>query len=410
LSKLITFILSISSSGKGKSVDTKSGEFFRAARRSGLWPKAEAVHRSGVTRARKKLPWPVFRDILRKAVELAYSLWPQGLCYLWSEMSVYAIDSSKYTLPASDELRSEFDPKSGIFQSGKGHYPECRVTTAYDVFRRFPVALSVVKADSSEREEAKAVLPFIPPDSVVLFDRGYPSYGLILHLNQSYKGYFIFRCPAQSTFPAVESFLKGRQLEGYVFISPSDKYLARIPRCQREEAKAIRLRVVRVVSPDGTVSVLLTNLFNRRKFHKRDIVKLYFRRWEVELFYRDEKTMLEVEKFHGRTTNGIYQEIYAAAIMTVIARSLMIIASQTKESITAEYQLKNAIMALASEVAVLARDDPQKVAQIFTEIIEEISRVKYYRPKSPRPSPPRVTKAAPNRWCYEKRKKLAAAP
>lgn len=408
--RLVTFILSISSSGKSKGVDTKSGEFFRAARRNGLWPDAKAVHRSGVTRARRKLPWVVFRDILRKAVDLAYNLWPQDPSYGWNAMSVYAIDSSKYTLPASDELRSDFDPKSGIFQKGKGHYPECRVTTAYDVFRRFPVAMSVVKADSSEREEAKTLLPFIPPDSVVLFDRGYPSYGLILHLTQSYKGYFVFRCPAHSTFPAVESFLKGRQLEGYVFISPSDKYLAKIPRCQREEAKAIRLRVIRLKSPDGTVSVLLTNLFNRRKFHKRDITKLYFRRWEVELFYRDEKTMFEVEKFHGRTSNSIFQEIYAAAIMTVIARSLTMIASQATETKTPEYQLKNAIMTLASEVAVLACDNPQAVAQVFTEIIEEISRVKYYRPKSPRPSQPRVTKGAPNRWCYEKRRKLATDP
>jgi hypothetical protein len=320
-------------------------------------------------------------------------------------MSVYAIDSSKYSLPATEEIRSEFDPKSGIFHSGKGHYPECRVTTAYDVFRRLPMGMSIVKADSSEREEAKAVLPFIPKRNVVLFDRGYPSYGLILHLKQNYKGYFVFRCPARSTFPAVEAFLRGRQLEGTVYIAPSDKYLVRILRHQREEAKALKLRVIRLVSPDGTVSVLLTNLFNRRKFHKREIVKLYFRRWEVEVFYRDEKTVLEVEKFHGRTCNSIYQEIYAATIMIVIARTLMVIASETTSS---EFQLKNAIMTLASEVAVLAPDDPQRAAVILTEIIEEISRVKYYRPKSLRPSPARVTKRAPNRWCYEKRRKLAA--
>jgi hypothetical protein len=323
-------------------------------------------------------------------------------------MSVYAIDSSKYKLPATEEIRSELDPKSGLLYSGKGHYPECRVSTAYDVFRRLPVAKSIVKADSSEREEAKVLLPFIPLGSVLLFDRGYPSYGLILYLQDNYEGHFVFRCPAASTFPAVKDFLKAKLAEGFVWITPSDKYLAKHPIRKEGKAKTLRLRVIKLVSPDGTVSVLVTNLFDQRKFPKEDIIKLYFRRWEIEVFYRDEKTVLEIEKFHGKTCNSIYQELFAAAIMTVIARTLMVIASELSEPKTSEYQLKNAIMTLASEMAVLVPDDPQKAAEIFTEIIEEISRVKYYRPKSPRASRPRVTKRAPNRWCYEKRRKLAS--
>jgi hypothetical protein len=68
--------------------------------------------------------------------------------------------------------------------------------------------------------------------------------------------------------------------------------------------------------------------------------------------------VFEVEKFHGRTCNSVYQEIYAATIMIVITRTLMVIASETNSS---DYQLNNAIMTLASEVAVLAPDDPQRL-------------------------------------------------
>lgn len=52
----------------------KSGEFFKAAQRSGLWSEAQAVHRSAVTRAGKKVSWTVFRNILKDAVALAYQL------------------------------------------------------------------------------------------------------------------------------------------------------------------------------------------------------------------------------------------------------------------------------------------------------------------------------------------------
>jgi hypothetical protein len=41
------------------------------------------------------------------------------------------------------------------------------------------------------------------------------------------------------------------------------------------------LRAVRLESPDGTVSVLLTGLINKAAFPANSIVELYFRRWEL---------------------------------------------------------------------------------------------------------------------------------
>jgi hypothetical protein len=160
------------------------------------------------------------------------------------------------------------------------------------------------------------------------------------------------------------------------------------------------------VSPDGTVSVLLTNLLNQSLFPREDIVDLYFRRWEVETNYRNEKVVLEIEQFHGKSANSIRQELYAVTIMSVIARTLMVLTSRLHGSSTAEFQFKNAIMTLAGEAAILAPDDPEKAVEIFSEILAAISRVKYYRPKRPRASQPRVTKRPPNKWCSGRRKKL----
>ena len=57
--KLVTFILSLTASGKSKGVDIKSGDFFTDSLRNGLWPDAEAVHRSALTKARKKVSWTI---------------------------------------------------------------------------------------------------------------------------------------------------------------------------------------------------------------------------------------------------------------------------------------------------------------------------------------------------------------
>jgi hypothetical protein len=80
---LIVFVLSLTSSGKSSGVDTKSGLFFKNARRSGVWPNTEAVHRSAVSKARKKVPWEIFKDLFHDATTLAYELFPADPKYLW---------------------------------------------------------------------------------------------------------------------------------------------------------------------------------------------------------------------------------------------------------------------------------------------------------------------------------------
>jgi hypothetical protein len=321
-------------------------------------------------------------------------------------MSVVAFDGSKYDLPATVEIRKDFAPQSGFQYESKGHYPQCLITTAYDVFRRLPVARSIVGIHGSEREEVLALLPSIRPGNVLLFDRGYPSYQLIAHLRKHYKGYFVFRCPAKETFPAVEAFVASRMEEGFIIIVPSKKYLQRLTGKQRKKTQSIQLRIIKLVSPDGTVSVLLTNLLNKTSFPKEEIVELYFRRWAIEDHYRTEKVALEIERFHGRTSNSIRQELFAVVIMSVIARTLMVLTSRIHGKRGTEFQFKNAIMTLAAEAAILVPDDPKRAVQIFSEILRAISRVKYYRAKSRRPTQPRVTKKPPNKWCFDRREKL----
>jgi hypothetical protein len=314
-------------------------------------------------------------------------------------MKVIAFDGSKYDLPATAEIRKEFDPRSGFEFEGRGHYPQCLVTTAYDVFAGLPVARSIATYHGSEREEARGLLPFIPKRSVLLFDRGYPSYEFIHHLRENHKkGYYLFRCPAESTFPAVEAFVRSGLSEDYISIAPSNNFLRGLSGKQRKRANCIQLRVIRLVSPDGTVSVLLTNLLNHGAFTKEQIVELYFRRWRIEDHYRSEKVVLEVERFHGKSPNSIRQELFGIVVMSVIARTLMAVASKLLGPKTAEFQFKNAVMKLAKEAAVLVPDDPDKAVAAFSHILREIRRVRYYRPKSPKPSQPRVTKRPVNKW------------
>jgi hypothetical protein len=404
--KLMVFILHLVGAGRTEGVDIEAGRFFKNARRSGLWDGAQAVHRSALTQARKKVRWTVFRDLLQKAVALAYDLMPLREGNIFHGMPVLAIDGSKFTLPATEELRAEFDPHSGLQYPSKGHYPQCLVSTLYDVFRRIPMARTIMPYGTSERQEAIELLPYAPKNSLVIFDRGYPSYGLLLYLTSEFAGHFLMRSPATSTFPAVEAFLKSGKAEDIIWIQPTYEYRKSVGAQKAAELKPLQVRAIRMIDPAGQVSVLLTDLLDRNAHGCEELVALYFRRWNVEVYYRDEKIVLDVEKFHGKSPNSIRQELFAAMIVTVIARMMAAIAHEAADMGEKRCQMKNAVITLAVEAAILAPENPAVALKIFEEILHEIARVKYYVPRKPRPPQPRVTKSNINKWRIGRAPKL----
>jgi hypothetical protein len=413
LAHLIVVLISLATSGRDAGVATKLAAFFTLARRSGLWPDAHSPHRSALTKARAKLPWQVLDILLRRVIALAYEVFPPREEYQWRGLSVFAFDGSTYTLPATEAMRQAFDPQSGLASPGRGHYPQCLVMTAYDVLRRLPVGRTICALqDGDERVQAQRLLPLLPPNSVSLFDRGFPSYGFLHALHQhAYR--YVMRCPATSTFPAVAAFVRSGRAETYLWLTPSDTFKRHLTPTQRRTRTALRLRAFRLAAPDGTVSVLLTSLVDPRRFPRTAVIALYWQRWAVETHYRDEKTLQHIEQFHSRTPDGIRQELFAILIGCVIARTLTALAVPSESIETAQSrvrpQLKNALMSFARDAALLMPAHPAQALVILQELLHAIRQVKDYKPKAPRPSRPRVNKQPANKWQSDRQRKLKEA-
>lgn len=321
-----------------------------------------------------------------QTVTIAYETFPDSDKYKWHGMSVIAFDGSKYTLPASDELRQDFDLRSGLQNPGKGHYPQCLVSTAFDVLKNVLIDKRIAPCDTSERAEALKMLPQIRENNVLLFDRGYPGYDFINELIKKYNGYFLFRCSATSSFAALKEFVDSNKTNTIIYITPSNQPQKKADLSENNSQAAIKLRAIKLVSPDGELSILLTNLFDEKTYSETSIQELYYKRWGIEVHYLHDKQTVEIEKFHSLFTNGILQEIYASAIMNVISRILMIMSVQEKASgnettfDSNEPQFKNALKAISNDIALLACQNPQKVAIYFKELLREIARVRYYKP------------------------------
>lgn len=402
LHRLIVFILSITSNGKGLRVDDKIGLFFNNARRAGLWPEAEPCSRSAITKARNKIPWKIFSDLFIKVVHMAYELWPTHDRFLWFGLNVIAVDGSKFSLPATEQMRSTFQPKCG-FQHGKGHYPQALINTAFDVFRRIPVARTVTPANGSERNEALEILPLLPRNTIVLFDRGYPSYDLFRVFDQEPGMDFLFRCPTRSTFPAVMAFMSSGSMEARLRIDPSYEFRHRHGQSQ---GKPVTVRAIKVPLKSGEVGLLLTSLLDATAYPTAEIITLYQDRWAVEDYYRNEKSVLGIETFHARTPNGVTQELFAAPIMAVIAGLLRVTAMGPEIDSPTMPQAKHSIISVASEAAFMVSELVSAAWKVFQELLVDIKRVLDYKPKNKRSSYPRVSKKPKNRWIIDRAQKM----
>jgi hypothetical protein len=400
----VACVLNLVGGGKTEGMDIEMASLFKMARRSGLWPQAQAPGRSALSKARAKIPWEAFREMLEKAVALAYEIWPERPGDRWHGMHVLAIDGSKFDLPATDEIREEFDPQSGLGVPGKGHYPQCLVSTLYDVFRALPLARTIAPYRGCERQEALKLLKWAPGESLIVFDRGYPSYEMFLHLEQNFSGHFLMRCKTTLASAVVAGFLKNSQREAIIDVPPPQSYSAQ----ERRRLPTLRLRAVRTHEPDGKPIVFLTSLLDMEAIGYREIIDMYFKRWEVEVYYREEKVVQDIERFHSRSVQGISQEFFAVMVLTVISRTMAALSETLHEVPAGRSQRKHASLALAREAALLSPSSPRKALWVFKELLSEMARVRYYPPKRPRPPAPRISKAPRNKWAT--RARLSAAP
>ncbi|PIE78716.1 MAG: transposase [Candidatus Delongbacteria bacterium] len=397
VSNLFSIVLSLVGNNANKGIASKCLDFLRLSKLQNLALGFDSIDKSSISKARKKLPWQEFQNSFYKAVEISNKLIPNSSKYKWNNLSVFGVDGSRYTLPASKELKKAFDPKSGL-SIGKGHYPKCLVTTIYNLFTRVPIARSIAPNDSSERHEFIDLLDKIPDsDSLLIFDRGYPGYGIFKELLEKNKGYFLFRSSSSSTFREVEEFIKTGKREGIVTIFPNREY---------KNSYNIKLRVIIDHNPDGEKLVFLTNLLDFAKFSANEIVKLYFKRWEIEVNYRNEKTSFKIENFHSKNYNGIMQELYAISILNIIARVISSNITEEEKIFKKEHQFKNTVTTLAINISVFCSKKVRKAQKVFKEIVDHINKLKYYRENKKEKSQPRVIKKTISKWYSNRKYKL----
>lgn len=399
IKETITLICKLTTGGLNRGIRSHTAQFLLDC------SKSITIDPSNVCRTRYKIRSSAFKQLFREVAAFAYDDWdlPE---YQYKTHTVLAVDGSKFELPSSVELKNAFDSKSLNLENGGRHYPQCLVSTFYDVYRKIPVHRTVQPyTGGDERAELFNGLNEIPQNSLLLSDRGYWGYEVFWHILNSNR-HFVARMPSTRTFKQVINFAAGDEMEKIVTVNPTQNFLEKWRRGESniETPTPITLRLIRYTPPGGSEEIILaTSLLDSETFPTKEITELYWDRWQVELFYRDEKCYVETGKFHSKKEDGILQELFASVLMTVVTRYHLFKENLAKAK-AVKFQFITAITTITDNLIKLISLPQKEAVEYFKRVIEVISIAKYY--KQDRPSNPRVTKAPPNKWKAGRLKKL----
>lgn len=254
------------------------------------------VSKQAISKARQGISHEGFLELFRLCVNKFYS--QSSSLHTWNGFHIYAVDGSTVQIPESEENYKEFGGNPN--QTGKVS-PLASVSVLYDVMNDILVDVSLHPYRYNERKAAKEHMDFFPglSNSVIIFDRGYPSEDLLRYLDAK-KILFLMRVP--KTFTKAIS-----QQQDSLFTYPSSN-----------DKKALPLRSIHFLLENGCCEYLVTNLMpEQMPFEK--FSDLYHLRWGVESKYRELKNRLEIEAFNSVKSVSVRQEFFAAIYLSNLA-------------------------------------------------------------------------------------------
>jgi hypothetical protein len=284
---IIYFILS----SKNRSVQSELDEFMR---QKGV----ETMSRQAFSKSRENIdPYAIAR-LNRKVIEKFENEDSEVLTY--KGYRLIGVDGTIIDLPNTPELREAYGFSSNA--SGK-EYAKALSVMAFDVLNKLILEAGLDRYDDGEKTLIMTVVDALMADgyknTILLLDRGYPSFKLFEKLESCGMKYLI-RVSTNS-------------LAEINTVNEDEKEI----RIERQD-QTVKLRVVNIPLKSGEVEKLVTNL--PIEFSREELKELYAKRWGCETNFDRLKNKMLLEVFTGETETAVLQDFYAAVQMTNLVR------------------------------------------------------------------------------------------
>jgi len=250
---------------------------------------SQTISRSGLSRANEQLDYRFFEGLFQGLYQrCTHSQRSHGFRF---KNKLFSLDASLIDVSMKVFPWANFNRKKSAFKLHLG----------LDHDGLIPAFASVTRSKISDMAQARFLA--FPRGSVIVFDKGYNSYGW--HNDLTEKGiFFVTRIRGNAQYRVLERHAVNK-CSG-VTSDQTIKYTS--PRKDIQALKPIR-RVGYRDQQTGKHYVFITNQFN---WSAKTIADIYKQRWQVELFFKWIKQNLKIKAFLGTSENAVMTQIMAA--------------------------------------------------------------------------------------------------
>lgn len=228
------------------------------------------------------------------------------------------IDGSTLQLPEGADINTTY----GECSNQKGAAMNmAKISHAYDPLNGIVLSALLSRFRTCERSMAYQHTLNIPPvdgvEDLCIFDRGYPSIGLVFFLLHHNKN-FLIRCPRVWLAPVNKAVASGKK-DVVIEITPKTlwgenrkEFQELLPGLDLKTTAKIRVIVVELST--GEKEILVTSLIDEARFKYEIFKDLYHLRWGGEEDYKFQKVRIQIENFSGKTALVIQQDFHATIL------------------------------------------------------------------------------------------------
>ena len=273
----------------------------------------DSLHESGCANRRARLPWEVFAELMRRVLRPLAKARRHKEAY-WRGWRLTALDGTQFSVTNTPQNNSGL--RKAKARRGRAAFAKLTTSVLLELGLHNPLAAAIGHKGQSEWELSLSLLAQLPQKVLLLADRlsGCAAFAAeALRACRRVGSQFLFRARTQIRVEVVRRFKDGSRLVR-VAVRKKGK--------PREIVEWLELREIRVQlhrkGHRSTELRLWTTLLDPKLAPASELVELYAKRWEHELFYRELKRQLRKSALlQSHTVSTAAQEI--AALMLAAA-------------------------------------------------------------------------------------------
>jgi len=274
----------------------------------------EPLANSSWSDRRRRLPWEVFADLMRRALRPVATRRRQREAF-WRGWRLTALDGTQYSVTNTPQVTATTTKAKA--RRGRAAFAKITVNVLLELGMHNPLAAGIGRQGESEWELARRLLAELPTRVLLLGDRLYGVPAFLVHAwaaCQRVGSHLLFRVPRHLTRRVIK-----RLPDGSRRIRVAVREKGRRSRIQQWlDLREIRVHVGRRGFRRQELRVW-TSLLNHRTAPALELAQLYSTRWEHELYFREAKRVLrQTDVLQSHTLETAAQELAAIILATAL--------------------------------------------------------------------------------------------